>query len=67
MYICLCNGLTDSQIAACLTDGAALARMGQAAQRAQQLGVEGTPTFFLNGEKLDIASWNELLVRLRQP
>lgn len=61
------NGLSDAQMAACLTDGAAMNRLASVARQGQALGVDGTPTFFLNGEKLEVASWAALLSRLRQP
>lgn len=61
------NGLNDRRIAACLADRAALQRMGDAAKRAQDLGVDGTPTFFLNGRKLELESFEQLLAMLRQP
>jgi protein-disulfide isomerase len=60
------NGLSDQQIAACLADQAALAQMGEAGRRAVALGVEGTPTLFLNGRKLELSSFEELVGMLRQ-
>lgn len=61
------QGLTEQQVATCLTSPAAHRHLDTIHQRAQRLGVEGTPTFFLNGQKIEIASWDDVLVRLRQP
>jgi protein-disulfide isomerase len=61
------NGLTDPQIAACLTSETGVQRLVATMEQAQRAGIDGTPTFLLNGEKLEIAGWTDLLVRLRQP
>lgn len=60
------NGLSQQQIDACMTNAAALNELVQANQRAEQLGVEGTPTFFINGRKVNVGSWTELDAMLRQ-
>ncbi len=55
------RGLSSSQARTCLTESAnieALAARSQ--QQATELGVTGTPTFFLNGRKLDVNQWEAL-------
>ena len=48
------NGLDEAQFNACLADEAAANAMAARAQRAaEQDGVTGTPTLFVNGAKLD--------------
>jgi len=48
------NGLDEAHFNACLADEAAAQAMADRAQRAQeQDGVTGTPTLFVNGQKLD--------------
>jgi protein-disulfide isomerase len=48
------NGLDEARFNACLADEAAANAMAARAQRAaEQDGVTGTPTLFVNGEKLD--------------
>ena len=59
------NGLSAQQINTCMADEAGLNRLVQANQRAEQLGVEGTPTFFINGRKADVGSWAQLDAMLR--
>ena len=61
------NGLSPQQIDACMSDTAALDRLEQSNHRAERLGVEGTPTFFLNGNKIEVTSWAALDAMLRQP
>ena len=45
-------GLSNERIQQCITDEAALAAAEERAQAALDAGVEGTPTFFVNGTKL---------------
>jgi protein-disulfide isomerase len=46
------NGLTEAQFDKCLSDPAALEALNARVQRAVQAGVNGTPTFFVNGAKV---------------
>ena len=46
-------GLDMKQYRACLKDPAAAQRIEQSKKDAQTLGVTGTPTFFLDGEKIE--------------
>lgn len=52
------RGMTAARIDACLNDRAGLNRLGEITRRAgAELGVAGTPTFLLNGRKLDTHEW----------
>lgn len=55
------RGLSEQQARQCLADPQrieALAKVSEVAMRDKE--VTGTPTFFLNGEKLDAASWEQV-------
>ena len=55
------RGLTEAQARQCLSDGKQieeLAKISEVAMRDKD--VTGTPTFILNGEKLDAASWPQV-------
>jgi predicted DsbA family dithiol-disulfide isomerase len=52
------RGLSSEQAQTCLADGAnveAIASRSQ--QQAQEMEVNSTPTFFLNGRKLEVNQW----------
>ena len=53
-------GMTDARIAQCFNDGAALKAFGERIQAASNIGVQGTPTFFLNGRRLTAITWGQL-------
>lgn len=53
-------GMRDARIAQCFNDGAALKAFGERIQAASNIGVEGTPTFFINGRRLSAISWARL-------
>ena len=53
-------GLDMERFTAAYDDPATLERTEQSAQDGQSLGVQGTPTFFLNGEMLNPQSINDL-------
>ena len=60
------RGLPPARIASCLADDAALQRLGAVTQRAStQESVNQTPTFILNGNKLEEADWPGIEARLR--
>jgi protein-disulfide isomerase len=44
----------------CLADKAGVDRLGQIYEAGQRLGVDGTPTFFINGTKADTNLWSGL-------
>ena len=53
------RGLSADQARECLSDSAAIEEMvSQAEREAQAAGVTGTPTFVLNGQKVDATQWN---------
>jgi protein-disulfide isomerase len=50
----------------CLADPAGLERIGQIGEAAAAMGVEGTPTFFINGVMVPVSTWEELEPLIRQ-
>lgn len=55
------RGMTQARLDACLADQAGLDRLAAMNQAAGARGVQGTPTFFLNGAKLDnVYDWAAL-------
>lgn len=55
------RGLSADQARTCLADNAKVeAIAAQSQQQAQELGVSATPTFFLNGNKLDGTQWSQI-------
>ncbi len=40
-------------------------RVNEDLKEAQQMGIDSTPTFFLNGQKVDVNSFDELKVKLK--
>jgi len=54
------RGMSEAQIAACLADEAGLERIVEAQEAAMEMGVEGTPTFFINGRMLPPVDWAQL-------
>jgi protein-disulfide isomerase len=52
-------GLSEAQVMAAVTDQAALERVQRVSDAANQIGVTGTPTFFLNGERVTDPAFNE--------
>lgn len=53
-------GITPARARQCLTDKAALQRLLDMTAAANKLGVDHTPTFFINGKLVDAASWEQL-------
>jgi protein-disulfide isomerase len=53
-------GLVPARGKLCLADKAGVTRLGQIYQAGAKLGVEGTPTFFINGAKADVNTWPSL-------
>jgi protein-disulfide isomerase len=55
------RGLSADQARACLADTAKIDAMVKASEaQAQEYEVTGTPTFVLNGKKLDVNTWEKL-------
>jgi protein-disulfide isomerase len=60
------RGLPEARMNACLADSAALQQLQRISTRGtDEDGVNGTPTFFVNGEKLEQSDWADLETRLR--
>lgn len=61
------RGMPESRIDSCLADQQAVNRLVEISQVAtQQHEVQGTPTFLINGEKVDASQWPELEPLLRE-
>ncbi|MFU7529201.1 thioredoxin domain-containing protein [Qipengyuania sp. ASV99] len=55
------RGLSADQQRACLADTAKIESIINNSQtQAEELGIQATPTFLLNGRKLDVNQWNDL-------
>lgn len=55
------RGLSADQARTCLADTAKIEAMVKASEaQAKEVGVTGTPTFVLNGKKLDVNQWPQL-------
>ena len=60
------RGMPESRFAQCLADTAAIERMIAASNRASsEEDVTSTPTFFINGTKQDVNTWETIEPRLR--
>jgi protein-disulfide isomerase len=60
------HGIAPAQAKRCLADQAAFDRLGKMVEAAQAQGVEGTPTFFLNGSNIGTHTWATLEPILRE-
>lgn len=61
------RGISRDQAMQCLSDPAAAERIiANSTTQSDELGVTGTPTFFLNGTRLDASNWPEVEAALRQ-
>lgn len=54
------RGIATDQANACLARGETAKQIAAITEKATAEGVNSTPTFYLNGEKLTVASWAEL-------
>ena len=59
-------GIPAAQARRCLADTAAFNRLGEMRQSADALGIQGTPTFLINGAVQDVNDWPSLQQRIRQ-
>ena len=59
-------GLTPAQSRRCLTDPSGIDRLITGTRKGADLGVTGTPTFFINGKKLNVLTWEDLEPLIRQ-
>ncbi len=61
------RGLSADQQRACLADTAKVESIAtNSSTQADELGITSTPTFILNGNKLDIRSWSDIEARLQR-
>ena len=60
------GGVPAAKGKACLADAKALEALGRMAEAADALGVQGTPTFFINGSMVHAHEWAELAPLIRQ-
>lgn len=62
------RGISEDQATQCLSDSKAAEKLADQVQKAnQQYDIEGTPTFLLNGQKVDnVSGWPALETKLRE-
>jgi protein-disulfide isomerase len=60
------HGMTAAQVNDCLANPAGLSRLLAITERGNKAGVEGTPTFFINGAKADTGDWDSLEPLIRK-
>mgnify|MGYP001766471075 FL=1 len=59
------RGISVDQANACLADGAAARALAEATEKAgKEFDITGTPTFIINGQKVELNTWAELKARL---
>jgi protein-disulfide isomerase len=59
------RGIAAPQAAACLADSKKASELAAATQAAaEKYALQGTPTFLLNGEKIELNTWPEIKARL---
>ncbi len=59
------RGVAIDQAKACLADGAAARALAEGAEKAgKDFDITGTPTFIVNGQKVEVNTWPELKARL---
>jgi protein-disulfide isomerase len=59
-------GVPAARAKACLADSGGLQKIGEVGQAAVDLGVQGTPTFFINGRNVGVQDWPGLEALIRQ-
>ena len=60
------HGVPAAQARACLADEANLGRLAEIYRAAEALGVQGTPTFLINGARVEANTWPALEALIRQ-
>jgi protein-disulfide isomerase len=59
------RGISQDQAAACLADSKSAEGLAKAAQQqGEEFDITGTPTFLINGQKIDLNNWPEIKARL---
>ncbi len=60
------RGMPQSRLESCLADPQGLQRLAEITQYGTATdGVQGTPAFFINGQRQEVGTWNQLEPRLR--
>lgn len=60
------RGISEDQARTCLSDFASLERLAKLSEGYSSDGINQTPTFVLNGRKLDSGSWSQLEPQLQR-
>ena len=60
------GGVPAAKAKACLTDQAGLTRIGDRYKAALELGVQGTPSFFVNGARVHVHDWAGLDAEIKK-
>jgi protein-disulfide isomerase len=61
------RGISEDQARSCLSDGAKIEEIRQnSATQGTELNIQATPTFILNGRKLDALGWEDLEATLQR-
>ena len=61
------RGISEDQAKACLADTAAAEKLMSDTQKgAEEFNIEGTPTFLLNGQKVDGTNWAAVETKLKE-
>ncbi|MEO9634736.1 MAG: thioredoxin domain-containing protein [Parasphingorhabdus sp.] len=61
------RGISEDQAKACLADTAAAEKLMTDTQKAvDDLDISGTPTFLINGQKIDAANWTMVETKLKE-
>ena len=60
------RGISEDQARTCLSDFASLERLAKLSEGYSSDGINQTPTFVLNGRKLDSGSWEQLEPQLQR-
>lgn len=61
------RGISSDQARSCLADAAKYTQIAEnSTTQSQELGVSGTPTFFINGNRVDGNSWSQIEPLLQQ-
>jgi protein-disulfide isomerase len=61
------RGMPSSQIQSCLGDPAGLEKVAEIKRKGDEMGVNGTPSFFINGKRVEAAAnWRGLEPALRE-
>ena len=66
MQLAAASGITPAQASKCLADPKGMDRLVRLVEAGQALGVRGTPTFFVNGSRVDAGDWSSLEPYLKQ-